>query len=134
MRGKAAVDGYPEVARRHTNILVTELAGGALPAADPGIYGDLATRLYVGIRPGAFDPAGNFMTKRERQRTPGANIKPFLAAEGKIPILHVQIGVADAATFDPHQNLGVLWSRNVRDRLAQRTSIDGQRLPVHLHG
>ena len=126
MCGKAAIDGNPEVTRRDTNILVTDLAGGALPAANPGIYGDLAARSYIGVRPNAFDFAGNFMTKRKRQRTPGANIKLLFTAECKVPILHVQVGVADAATFDPHQHLGALWPRYVHDRLTQGASIDSQ--------
>ena len=110
MSGKAAVYGNPEVTRRVANILVTNLTGGASPTTDPGIYRNLAAGFYVCVRPCALDSTGNFMTKRERECTPGTNIKPFFVAEYKVTILHVQVGMTDAATFDPHQHLGALQS------------------------
>src|SRR5262249_20161939 len=106
MRRKTTIDCYPKMARACTNVLVTNLAGGALPATNPGIHGDLGAGFYFGIMPHAFDRTCYFMAKRKRQSASRADIESFVAAEGKVAILHVQIGMADSASLDPHQDLG----------------------------
>jgi hypothetical protein len=131
--GKAAVNGDPEMTRRAADILVANLACCALSATDPGIYGNMTPRFYSRVRSGTFDPAGNFVTKRERKRTPRANIKPFFSTERKIAVLHMQVGMADAASFNPDQNLGALWRRHVGHRFAERRSVGRQGLSVHFH-
>src|SRR4029453_10414274 len=131
--GKAAVNGDPEMTRRAADILIANLACCALSATDPGIYGNMTPRFYSHVRSGAFNPAGNFVTKRERKRTPRANIELFFSAERKIAVLHMQVGVADAATFDSDQYLGALWRRQVGYRFAERRSVGRQGLSVHFH-
>jgi hypothetical protein len=108
------------------NILVTNLAGCASPATDPGIYGHLPVGFYTSIRARGFDRAGNLVTKRKWQRTPSTNIKLSFSVEYKVTILHVQVGMTDATTFDPYQNFGALWPWYVYDRFAERLPVSGQ--------
>src|SRR5262245_37914285 len=119
--------------RRAADILVTNLACCTLSATDPGIDGNGPPGFYCRVRSGGLDPAGNFVTKRERKRAPCANIELFFSTKQKITILHVQVGMADAATFNPDQHLGALWRRQVRHRFAERCSVGRQRLSEHFH-
>jgi hypothetical protein len=132
--GETAVNGYSEMTRRTANVLVTNFACCALSATDPGINSNATPGFYGRVRSSGFDLAGNFVTERERERTPCANIELFFSTKYKITILHMQVGMTDAATFNPDQHLGALWSRQVHDRFAERRSVGRQRLSVHSHG
>jgi len=131
--GKAAVNGDPKMPWRAADIFVAKPAGRALSATDPRINRDLTAGFYGRVRSGSFDPAGNFVAKRERKRTPRANIQLFSSTKHKITILHVQVGMADAATFDPDQHLGALWRWQVCHRFAERRAVGCQRLSVYFH-
>ena len=56
-----------------------------------------------GRRPRALDYAGDLVAKRERQRAARADVEPFVVAEHEIAVLHVQVGMADAAALNAHQ-------------------------------
>jgi hypothetical protein len=58
------------------------------------------------------------VAERERQFTPGTNIKLLSTAEGEVAVLHVQIGMADAAARDPHEDFRSSGLRRVHDGLA----------------
>jgi hypothetical protein len=126
MRGIPAVNSDAEMTRRTANVLITDFAGGALPASDPRIHGNPATGLYGRVRSCRIDLAGNFVTKREWQRAPGSHIKLFFSAEHKVTILHMQVGMADTTAFHPHQHFGSLRLRYVRDGFAEGRSVSGQ--------
>jgi len=130
---KATVGGNPKMAWARANVLVTNLAGGALSATNPGIHGDLGAGFCTGVWPSAFDRACYFVAKRERQSASRADIESFVAAKRKVAILHVQVGMADAAPLDLHQDLGSsrLWS--LYRGFAQGCAVSGQGLAVHLH-
>src|SRR6202023_4057499 len=67
--GKAAVCGDAEMMMGGAHVLFAGTASRAGATADPGIDGDAAADGGAfGIRPGAFDHAGDFMSERERQR------------------------------------------------------------------
>ena len=102
MRGKTAVDCGAQMAWHDADILVANLACGASPATDPRIDRDRGTRFCIRIRPHAFDHASDFMTKRKWQRAARAHVQFFVFTEQKETVLHMQIGMADAATNDAH--------------------------------
>jgi hypothetical protein len=108
------------------NVLVTHFARSALPATDPGIYGDPGTGFCIGIRSCAFDRTGNFVPERERQRAPSADVEFLVATQRKVTILHVQVGMADPTSLDPHQDLGAVRSRYVNDGFAQGRAVSRQ--------
>src|SRR6516162_2754797 len=134
MRGKAAVNRNAKVPRRRADVLVADFAGGALAAADPRVDGDLAPGLDFRIRPGTFDCPGDLVPEREWQGAALPHVELFAVAEQKIAILHMQVGMADAAAGDTHQHFTALRPRGLDHRFTQRRSISGERLTVHLHG
>jgi hypothetical protein len=112
--------------RSGANVLVTHFARRALPATDPGIYGELGTGFRIGIRSSAFDLTGNFVAERERQRASSADVEFLVATQRKVAILHMQVGMADATSLDPHQDLGALRVRYVNDGFAQGRAVSRQ--------
>jgi hypothetical protein len=106
------------MARSSANVLVARFACCTLSATDPGIDGDLATGFCAGIWSRAFDDAGNFVAERERQRATGADIEFLAVAEQEEAILHMQIGMADAAALNSHQDLGALRTWRIHNGLA----------------
>src|SRR6185369_12655398 len=132
MRGKAAVGGNAEMARGCADVLVAGLAGRALAAADPRIDRNRRADFCLRIRPDGFDGAGDFMPEREGQGASGAHVELLAVAEHEIAVLHVQIGMADAAAMDAHQHFGAFGLRGLYHGLAQGRGIGGERLAVHL--
>ena len=53
------------------------------------------------------------MAERERQRAAGSYVELLAVAEQEISVLHMQIGMADAAARDAHQHLGPLRVRGL---------------------
>jgi hypothetical protein len=106
VRGKAAIDGDTEIAIISAQILLAAAAGGAGPTTDPGINGNTAADdRRIGVAADAFDHAGDFMTECEGQGASGADIELLVGAEGEVAVLQVQVGMANAAAFDAHQDL-----------------------------
>ena len=66
--------------------------------------------------PSAFDHAGDLVAERERQRAALAHVELLAVAEREIAVLHVQVGMADAAALDAHQHLAALAARGNRRR------------------
>jgi hypothetical protein len=126
IRRKTPVHVNSEMTGSRANVLVTHFARSALPATDPGIHGDLGTGFCIGIRSRAFDRTGNFVAERERQRAPGADVEFLVATQRKVTILHVQVGMADATSLDPHQDLGALRLRDVNGGFAQGRAVSHQ--------
>jgi len=118
MRCVAAIDGNPEMTRCSADILVANFAGRALSAPDPRKDRYFRAGFYIGIRPCALDFTGDFVTKGEWKRPPGADIELPVAAERKITVLHMQIGMTNTASLDPHQNFGSLRARRIDNGLA----------------
>jgi len=132
MGGKTAVHCDAEMARRRADIFLTRLAGRAPTATDPRIDRKLGARSHQ--RPRALDLTCDLMAERERQRAAGADVELLAVAEQKIAVLHVQVGMADAAARDAHQNFGARRLGDVDIRFAQRRAIGGEGLAVYLHG
>jgi len=113
VRGKSAVDGNAEVAVGGAQVFLAGAAGRALAATDPRKHRNLGAGYcvgtdFLGLRPGAFDSAGDLVAERERQRAPGAHVELLAVAEQEIAVLHVQVRMADAAAVDPHEHLAAL--------------------------
>src|SRR6202011_3239108 len=107
VRCEATVDHDSEMARVAADVFVTGPACSARAAADPGIDGDRPADPRVpGLGACALDAAGDLVAKGERQRTATADVQSLVATELEITILHMQVGMTDAATLDPHQHLG----------------------------
>ena len=133
MRGESAIDGDAEVTMVRAQILFATAARGTDPATDPRIDRDTMADLRIGrILACAFDHAGNLVTERERQGPSGADIELFVAAEGEVAVLQMQVGMAYAATLDANQHFAAARLWTVDDRLAKRLPVSDQRLAVHL--
>ena len=133
MRGEPAIDRDAEVTMVRAQILFATAARGTDPATDPGIDRDTVADLRIGcILACAFDHAGNLVTERERQGPSGADIELFVAAEGEVAVLQMQVGMAYAATLDANQHFAAARLWTVDDRLAKRLPVSDQRLAVHL--
>ena len=133
VRGKAAVGGDAEMAVGRAQIFLAGAAGRAGAAADPGIDRDLRAGLRArGVRSRALDHARDLVAERERQRAAGAHVERLAVAEREIAVLHVQVGMADAAALDAHQHLGALRLRAIDDGLAERGFIGGEREAAEL--
>jgi hypothetical protein len=86
--------------------LLAAAAGGASPTTDPGINGNTAADdRRIGVAADVFDHAGDFMTECEGQDASGADVELLVAAEGEVAVLQMQVGMANAAAFDAHQDL-----------------------------
>src|SRR5881394_3920700 len=105
-------------------VFLASLARAALAAADPGIDRDLGAS---SIETGALDHARDLMPQRERQRAAFAHIERFAFAEREIAVLHVQVGMADAAALDANEHLAALWLRAIDNGFAERGLVGGQR-------
>jgi len=88
------------MARRGADILFTDLARWTLATADPWKDRNSGSRFGAGVRTHTFYAAGDLVTKRERQCAAGADVEFLGIAEKKKTILHVQVGVADAAPLN----------------------------------
>src|SRR5260221_6566223 len=132
----AAVDRNAEMTRRRAQILLAVPAGWAGAAADPRIDRDLAARRRDGIRrdlrSGAFDHACNLVAERERQGSARRNIQLLVADQSEKAVLHVEVGVADAASLDSHQHFAAARLRAVDDGFDQRRPIGDEGLAVKL--
>lgn len=118
MRREAAIHRDAKMARRRADILVPKLAGGALSATDPWIDGDLRAGPCGGVRSHAFNDPGNFVSERKRQGASGAHVERFALAEFEKSILHMKVGVADAASRNPHQHFAALRTWRIDDGFA----------------
>ena len=123
---KAAVNSRAEMPRRLADVFIARLAGGALSATDPGIDRDLRADFGFCIRSRLFNHAGDFVSERKGQSATGAYVERFAVAQFKKSVLHVQIGMADAASRNPHQYFAALRARRVDHRLAQRCAVGRQ--------
>src|SRR5579875_3775229 len=117
--GKAAVDGDTEMPVAGAKVFLAATARGTLAATDPRVDRDAAAgRCPFGLAARALNHAGDSMPKGDRQGAAGGHIEPLVAAEGEITVLHVQIGMADAAALDAHKNFAAAGDRTVGDCLA----------------
>jgi hypothetical protein len=132
MGGKTAIDRNAEMARRRTDVLVPGAACGALPATNPGIHGGFGARFCAGVRSHGFDGASDFVAERKGQGASSANVELFAITQQEIPILHVQIGMADTTASDAHEHLGTLRLWNLRNCFAKRFAVGSERLTSYL--
>jgi hypothetical protein len=110
VRGEAAIDGNTEIAIVSAQILLAVAADGAGPRTNPGINGNTAADdRRIDVAADAFDHAGDFMTECEGQGASGAGIELLVGAEGEVAVLQVQVGMANAAAFDAHQDFSTAW-------------------------
>src|SRR6202012_5779435 len=116
----AAVDRDAEEALLDAEVLVAIGAVAALAAADPGKHRALlADQLPGHVRPDLVDDAGDLMAERERQGHAARGVELLAAAEIGVAVLDVQVGMAQAAALDAHQDLASLRFWRVDDGLAQ---------------
>src|SRR5260370_33756563 len=105
-------------------------------AADPRIDRDLAPRrrrgIVLNVRSGTFDHARDLVTEREGQGAARRDVEFFVAVEPEVSVLHVQVGVANTAALDSHQDLGALRQRAVDDGFDQRRPVGDEGLAVKL--
>src|SRR5215470_10506239 len=136
VRGKTAIDVDAEVARRRADVLVAAAAGRTVAATDPRIDRDRrAWRRRRGGLAGRLDRAGDLVAEGEWERATRAHVELLVFAELEIAVLHVQVRMAHAAAVDAHEDLRALRLRTVRDGLAQRGGVGGERLAAELgHG
>ncbi len=99
-------------------ILIAGAAGRAFAATDPGIHRDTVADRCIGPFAGGFDHAGDFVAKRERQRAVLGDVELLAAAEIKIAVLNMQVGMADAAAFDADQHFAVARLGQIGNGLA----------------
>src|SRR5208283_2940343 len=107
-----------EMARRRAEVLLAVPAGRAGAAADPRIDRDAASRRDRGVGTGFLHHAGDLVAEREGKRAAGADIELLVAAELEIAVLDMQVGMAHAASLDPHQNFAPARLRTGDHRLA----------------
>ena len=131
VRGEPAVDLDAEMARRGAEIFLPGLARGAFAAADPGKHRGRCADFHIRVGAGLLDDAGDLVAEREGEGAPRRHVELLVAAEAEIAVVQMQVGVAHAATADPHQHLGAARLRRFHDRLAQRRRIGGHRLADH---
>src|SRR6185503_8215024 len=79
------------------------------------------------IGAGALDHARDLMAQRERQYAAFTHIERFAFAEREIAVLHVQVGMTDAAALDAYKHLAALRLRTIDNGFAKRGLIGGQR-------
>ena len=133
MRGITTIGGNAEMMVRGAEIFVAGAADSARAAADPRINRDApAYRRAFGLASGAFDHAGDFMPECERQNPAFGNVEPIVAAEREVAVLHMQVGMAHAASFDAHEHLAAVRRGAINNRLAQRLPVGDKRLAAHL--
>ena len=102
-------------------IFLAGAAGGAGAAADPGIDRDAcAGRDAAASGPArSITPAISWPSVNGSVR-PARDVELLAVAEREIAVLHVQVGMADAAALDAHQHLAARGLGTVGDGLAQR--------------
>ena len=106
---KATINRDAEMARRGTDILITHTARRATPATDPRIDRDLGAGLHACIGACAFNqPCDSCPSVKGRVR-PACTSSFLPPPSRKLFILHVQIGMTDPTTLDPHKDFGALW-------------------------
>jgi hypothetical protein len=120
---KATINRDAEMTWRGADVLITHTARRATPTTDPRIDRDLGAGLYVRIGACAFNQPGDLVPQCEGQSAPRLYVEFLAAAEQKVSILHVQIGMTDPTTLDPHKGFGALWLRRFDDGLAQRGTV-----------
>src|SRR5262245_19960327 len=131
--GEATVDGDPEMTRGRTNILITDLACGALPATIPRVDRNFGTWLCWGVGADAVDDAGNLVSQCKGQGAAGADIQFLAAAKQEVAVLHMQVGMADATPRNADKDFRSLRSRRVNDGFAKRCAICNHGLAGQLH-
>src|SRR6187431_188461 len=118
MGGIAAIDGNAEMTRSCADVLITRAACRTASTTNPRIDRDLGAGLCACIGARAFNQPGDLVPQCEGQSAPRLYVEFLAAAEQKVSILHVQIGMTDPTTLDPHKGLRCLvaaalrrWSR-----------------------
>ena len=136
MRRESAVNRHTKEALFGTKVFIAVEAIGTLATADPRKHRLLlADEILRDFRADFVDNAGDLVAEREGQVHATRGIEAFAAAEIGVAVLNVQIGMAQAAAFDPHQHFLALRLRGLDDGLAQRRVEFNQRLSTHLrHG
>src|ERR1043166_5403611 len=112
-------------------ILLAGAAGRALTAADPGEHRERTADLDFCLGPGLLDRAGDLVAEREGERAPLRHVEFLLAPEPEVAVLQMHVGMAHAAAADAHQHLAAFRHRRLRDGLAPRRRVSGQRLADH---
>src|ERR1700716_2082866 len=121
MAGEAAVDGNTKKTLLDAQIFVAIETVAALAAADPGEHRFFrADQLLRNVRADFLDDPGDLVTERKRQRHATRGVELLAAAEVGVAVLDMQVGMAQPATLDTHQDfLGQrLW--RLDDGFAQR--------------
>jgi hypothetical protein len=111
------------MARRGADVLITHTARRATPTTDPRVDRDLDAGLYVCIGTYAFNQPRDLVPQCEGQSTPRLHVEFLAVAQQKVSILHVQIGMTDPTTLDPHEDFSALRSRCFDDGLAQGRTV-----------
>jgi hypothetical protein len=78
-----------------------------------------------------IDDPRDLMAQGEGQRHAARGVELLAAAEIRIAVLDVQIGMTEAAAFDADQNFPALRLRRVDDGFAERSVEFHQRLALH---
>src|SRR5262249_5568830 len=121
MRCIAAVDLDPDLLRLQAQMFVTARAetARARAAADPRVnHHSPPSPLFSCIGASGFDGAFDFMPEREGQGTSAGELKLPPAAEVEEAFVQMNVGVADPAMADAHEDLATLRFGNIAQPLA----------------
>src|SRR4051812_1204712 len=114
MAGETAVDGDAEEALLGAEIFVAVATVATLPAADPRKYRFSGPdQFLLNVRPDFLDDTCDLMPKGKRQRHAAGGIQSLPATEIGPAVLDMQIGMAQPAALDAHQDLAALRLRRL---------------------
>src|SRR5690349_21457001 len=118
---KAAIDGDTEEALLDAEVLVAVLAIAALAAADPRKYRLLlADQFLRHVGSDVVDDTRDLMAESEGQGHAARGVEALAAAEIGVPVLDMQVGMAQSAALDAHQHFLSLRLGRFDDGLAER--------------